>query len=214
MAPAVSARAKIEAIVGILVLVLVGIGFLSWLSEHDARLKGEAEIKATKEAFDKLQVDRKTEAAAEADRDRQAAERNAATIAEVAKLNTPQQRADYVTREIPSLPTPAVLVTPAKSDIPNAPAPKPLVIVDAEALDNRLAACKVAENNVATCKADLASRDHDRDLADQQIALLKKDNGNLEKLLGQTKWAKAWNTWIKPTLFAGAGAAIGRLSKK
>ncbi len=209
-----TARGKIESVIGILVLALVAIGFFSWLSEHDARIKGEADIKAAKIAYDKIQSDRKIADAAEAERDRQAADRNLATLAEVAKLKTPQERADYVTREIPGLPTPAVIVTPPKSDKPDAPAPKPLVIVDAEALDNRLAVCKVAENNFSTCKSDLASRNHDRDLADQQIALLKKENVDLAKLAGQTKWAKAWNGWIKPALFAGAGAAAGYAAGK
>lgn len=209
-----SFHAKMYVAIAVAVLAIGSVGFASWLSEHDARLKGEAEIKAAKAAYDKVQEGRKIEAAAEADRDRQTADRNASTLAEVVKIKTPAQVSDYVNREIPG--ASAVVTTPARPPDakPDAPAPAPLVTVDAEALDNRLAACKIAENNLSGCKADLAGRDHDRQLADEQIALLKKETGRLESLAGQTKWSKAWNGWIKPGLAFIAGVAGGRLSKK
>lgn len=203
---------KLELIGAIVISVALVIAGRSWLDEHDARLKAESDAAATKAAFEKLQDDRTAAAAAEAERDRQTAAQNAATMSELAKtLKTPAAIADYTTRMLPGLPAPAIVTTPkpAPDAKPDAPAPKPLVTVDAATLDTRLAQCKVAETSLASCNADLADRAKDRAAADAQIKLLQNENSELVKLTGQSKWQKAWNGYIKPGLFAAGGAAAG-----
>jgi hypothetical protein len=206
-------RVKLEIAGAILVLALLGIGFRSWLAEHDSRLRMEAETAATKTALSKLQADRVAEAQAEAERDRVRDATNAQTLAEVAKLKTPAQVAGYVNREVAG--AQAVVSTPpvAAGAKPDAPAPKPLVTLDAGALDARLASCRVSETNLTACQQDLAGRARSAADADQQIKLLKKQNGDLQGELGHTKWAHAWNNYLKPAIALAIGVVAGRASK-
>lgn len=208
-----SFHAKMYVAIAIACLALAGVGFASWLGEHDARLKLDAELKADKAAMQKIDAERKAEREAEARRDEATAKQNAATLAEVAKVRTAPQMAAYANKELPGLPAPAIVTVPPKSDKPDAPAPRPLTTVDSEVLDDRLAECRVAENNFANCKADLAGRERDRVAADAKIELLKKENADYARNQGKTKWARAWNNVLKPALFAGAGYALGRISK-
>lgn len=207
-------RHKLEIAAGIVVLAGTVIGFRSWLEEHDARIKGEAEVASTKIAIDKLAADRQAERQAEADRDRDRDEKNAETLSEVAKLKTPAQVAGFVNREVPDAKA-TVSIPPAPTDAkPDAPLPRPVVTLDAEALDLRLGKCKIAETSLGTCEANIAGRDRDAKAADATIKLLQKENGDLEKDLGRTKWQRAWNKYIKPIGALGIGIAAGRLSKK
>lgn len=207
-------RHKLEIAGAVLALLVIGVMFRSWLAEHDARLKGEAETAATKIALDKLQADRVAEATAEAERDRARDATNAQTLIEVSKLKTPAQVSGYVNREVPG--ANAVVTTPAApaGSKPDAPAPKPVVTLDALALDTRLGACKIAETSLSTCQADLAGRARDKAAADQQIELLKKANGDLQSELGHTKWSHLWNNYLKPGIALTIGIAAGRLSKR
>jgi hypothetical protein len=207
-------RHKLEIAAGIVVLVGAVIGFRSWLGEHDARIKMDAEVASTKAAIDKLAADRQAEREAEADRDRQRDAANAHTLAEIAKLKTPAQVSGFVNREVPG--AGAVVSIPAKAADakPDAPTPKPVVTLDAAALDLRLGQCKIAETNLSTCEANIAGRDRDAKAADATIKLLTKENGDLQKDLGRTKWQRAWNKYIKPIGALGIGIAAGRLSKR
>lgn len=207
-------RHKLEIAAGVIVLIGFVIGFRSWLGEHDARLRVEAEVATTKIAIDKIQADRNAERQAETDRDRTRDATNAQTLAEVAKLKTPAAVAGYVNREIPGANATVETPKPAIDAKPDAPAPKPVVIVDAAALDNRLAACKVAETNLSTCAQNMAGRTADAKAADEIISKLKGENKDLQREVGNTKWARAWNKYIKPIGAFAIGVAAGRLSKK
>lgn len=206
-------RAKVELAAGILVLATSLVGFRSWLAEHDLRIRSEAETAATKSALDKQQEIRDQEKNAEVERDRLRDASNAQTLAEVAKLKTSAQLAAYANREVPGAQAVDSTPAPEQGSKPDAPAPKPTLTLDALALDTRLGACKVAETNLATCNADLAGRSRDAAAADEQIRLLKKENGDLQGELGHTKWSHVWNNYVKPGVALAIGIAAGRASR-
>ena len=193
---------------GGLLLIVALLGFHFWLLQHDALIGAQADAKATKEAFAKLQEDRDAERTAEIQRDKDRDAQNAATLAEVTKLKTPAQKSAYVNREVPG--ANAMVTRPAADKTkPDAPQPKEQVIVDADALDARLAKCRIAENSLSTCQQDIAGRDRDAKKAQEQIDLLKKSNDKLQSDLKGGTWFHRTVRALKIAACAGAGGAAG-----
>lgn len=210
---------KLAIAAAVLILFSSAIAVRIWIAEHDARITAEAKVKSDAEAFDKLAEQIKADKTAEAERDRQTASSNAAMLATVSALKTPTQIVPYVNAELPNLPKPAVLVTPAAT-LDN-PTPKPVLELPAEdlpVLRDRFAKCDADAASLSTCNVDKAARDRDAADAQKQIKLLTDERDEYKKEAGKTFWARAWNGYIKPGIFAGAGAgvgyAIGRAAKK
>lgn len=142
--------------VGVLLLAL---GFLSWLREHDARILAEQTIKASESRVDSLQ--------AQADSaDRSAKTQIAALKKQAAAVQTPAQ----AIAEIPKL-TDLPLNSRPVPELPSA------VQVDALPLFQALTECKSTAVQLAACSTKLDLSQKIEAEKDTQITALRKPGG-------------------------------------
>src|ERR1700733_11877309 len=101
---ALTLRAKIEIAAAIAVFFIGWWCVYGWLSEHDARIKEESDVKAQQSVIDGNAAAIKTINDAIASRDEQAKQKDAAIAASAAAQKTPQQIAKWIPIQVPNLP--------------------------------------------------------------------------------------------------------------
>lgn len=151
----------------IVVIALGLLGFHSWLSEHDARVKADAAVKQSEATVQSLE---NRIAAADA----AAVVKVQAVVTQVKAIRTPEQ---------------AVAAIPALSDLPlNArPAVGLTTTVDAVPLSQELGQCRENEILLSACQADLTDEKAIVEQKDAQIVTLTKKPKLWKRILGTLK---------------------------
>ncbi|HLZ91093.1 MAG TPA: hypothetical protein VKQ28_05210 [Candidatus Acidoferrum sp.] len=204
----ISLRAKLELLAAVILLVAAVLGFRTWLSEHDLRMRAEAQAKA-QEAV-------QSQAAAQiAVLGKQMADRDAAYQAQLRSLDSrfsqaqsPDQIAQLVSG-LMGLKQPIQIVTPAATAANPNPQPVAQVpVMDAPQAKAYIQECEACKAERAKLQADAADRAKQADLAQKQIEALKgevttwktaaKGGTVLQRLGRAAKWV---------AIGAGAGAA-------
>lgn len=207
-------RAKIEFAIAIVCLVFLAIGFRSWITEHDARLKAETDAKARQEAFDKAGDQIKQIQAAADERDKQSAARVDELIKTAAAAKTPVQISGYSQAQLEGAIAGIKFTAPA----PTAADPHPAVVAtipeaSLTQLRDTISRCQVDGVQLATCTKDQVDRAAQQKLAATQIEQLKGEVQEYKAAAGKTFWTRAWHY----TELGGAiaiGVIAGRGSKK
>jgi hypothetical protein len=204
-----STRVKLEIAAAIAVLAGGGIGFHSWIGEHDARLTAETTAKTSQIAFDKASEQIRIERAAEQLRDKESAERISGILADAAKAKTPEQIVHYLPTQLPtkipieiSIPKPTI-----DNPTPNAIASIPQS--ELPLLRDTFAKCKTDAVALRTCTADIASRDREMAQADIKIKAMTDERDTWKKAAGATKWQRAQHV-IELGLALAVGIAVDR----
>ena len=153
---------KITLVVGIAALLLAGVFLRGWLLERKARNQAEAVTAAQEKVIASAQQ-------AIVVRDAVAAQKDKILEAQSAAMQTPQQAVQVITRYLPAptgapaSPGPVVIakadLSPAaQKDVPDSPSYT--IFTQAQTLAQAKAdlACTVTQNDLSTCKADLADR--------------------------------------------------------
>jgi hypothetical protein len=206
---ATTMRVKLEIAAAIAVLAGAGVGFHSWIGEHDARLTAEATSKVQQQAFDKAGEQIRIERAAEAIRDKQSADTIAAIMSKASAAKTPEQIAQYIPTQLPTKipieisiprptldnPTPKAIATIAQSDLP--------------ILRDTLAKCQTDAIALSTCDADKASRDREMVQAQAQIKSMTEQRDTWKAAAGATKWQRAKHV-LELAIALGVGVAVDR----
>jgi hypothetical protein len=206
----ITMRAKIEIAVGILCLILAGIGFSSWLGEHDSRLQAQATVAAQKEVFDKAADQIKSIQQADAERDKQTAATIAQLSATALAQKTPQQIASWIPQQVPGLPQPiTITVPPSTTANPTPDAVASIPQIDLPKLRDTIESCQVNTLRLNSCLADVASRDSQiKILKETTIPAIEKERDAYKTALkGGTFWqrTKRAGKWL--LIGAGVGAA-------
>lgn len=205
-------RAKVELAAGILFLASAAFGHAIWLQEHDDKLKAQADIAAAQKAFDQLAADRRDHEAADKARDDATAKQIEAMQKLAAQVQTPAQIASWIPKQL-GVPQPITITVPqATAQNPHPDATASIPQADLPALRDSIEKCKEDSVRLSTCQQNLASREAEIKIADEQIEQLKKENGDLQvELKGGTFWkrAKRAGKWLAIGAAAGAGALCG-----
>lgn len=202
-------RVKLEIAAAIAVLTGGGVGFHSWLDEHDARLTSEATAKTSQIAFDKAAEQIRIEHAAEQLRDKQSADKVSAILATAAAAKTPEQIVRYLPTQLPTkIP---IEITIPKPTIDN-PTPNAIASIpqsELPLLRDTFAKCKTDAVALGTCTADIASRDREMVQADIKIKAMTDERDSWKKAAGATKWQRAKHV-IELGLALAVGIAVDR----
>lgn len=206
-----SVRAKVEIFCGVIILVLAGVGFFAWLSEHDARLKADTDAKARQEAFDKA-ADQIKQIQDKADqRDRESAAHVNQLVQAAMSAKTPVQIAGYSQAQLEAaISGIKITIPPATAADPHPAAIATIPEASLPQLRDTIEKCQVQGVQLTTCSSDLEDRKKQQALAQTQIEQLQKEVVDYKKAAGKTFWQRAWNNAIKPGLFAGGGYLVGR----
>lgn len=176
---------KLNPHVFYLVVIALGVvGFRSWLTEHDLRVKAEEAIKANQTQIVALQGQIKTTTDA-------AQKQVQVVVKTVQAIKTPQQ----AIATIPDLSTLPLNSRP----IPDAP---DKVAVDAIPLVQELASCKETTIELGACQANSLAKD--KIIADQtqEITALKRK---------PEFWHRVWADTKKITVGVGIGLALSHI---
>lgn len=207
-------RAKIEIICAIAILIVAAIAVRSWLAEHDARLKAEADAKSRQEVFDQAGAQIKQIQTAADERDRQAAARIDDLVKTAAAAKTPIQIAGYSQQQLADAIAGIKITVPAPT--PADPHPAAVATIPEASLGqlrDAIAKCQVDGVQLSTCSSDLEGRKREQALAQTQIEQLQGQVQDYKKAAGKTFWMRAWH-YTELGLAVAAGAAIGKAAAK
>jgi hypothetical protein len=170
-------------IFGVAVGVIVIIGVRSYMADHDARLLADATVKQSQSRIADLQ--------------QQLQETKQAGQAQIAKLQQEKAQVKTPAQAIAALPS----VTPAPlnaAPLPDAPS---RVSVDALPFYQAMNECKQCSTELATVKAEDATKDEIITEKDVQITALKKKRG-------------FWKTFERTVEIGGAAFAFGYIAHR
>jgi hypothetical protein len=206
-------RAKVELACGVLFLASALFGFRILLEEHDDKIKAQADITAAQKAFDQLALDRKSHEAADQARDEATAKQIDAMQKLASQIQTPAQIAKWLPQQVPGIPQPiTITIPPATAHNPQPDAIASIPQVDLPIVKGAVEKCREVSLKLSTCQQDLASRDAQIKLANDQINQIKNENGDLQaELKGGTFFArvKRAGKWIVIGAIAGGAAVCG-----
>lgn len=181
-----SLRTHTGYVIGIIAgLVFLFVMFITWRSEHDARLLAEVQIKQSEEKVKTLQQEMDT-------RSTVAAQTVAAIRKRSAAITTPVQ----AIQAIPDLST-TQLNSRALPDNPNQAG------VDVLPLIQELTKCRTDAVDLALCRANLGSQVEITAQKDLEIIALKKK---------PRFWARVWSGTKKVAIGVGIGIGIAKLA--
>ncbi len=198
-------RAKAEAVVAIIVLIGIALGFRDWLSEHDARLKAEADSKASQQFVAANQQQIASLAAAIQQVREDNAKQVAALSQSIAALKTPADQMAWIIAQlktsqpisvnVPKDPTQAATATVPQSDIPQ--------ILD------QVRACE-------QCKLDLAAKTQELTYAQEQTRRLadslKAMTADRDEWKATAQGGTRWQRFARAARWFVLGAAAGAIA--
>lgn len=209
----IATRVKLEIAAAIVVLAGGGVGFHSWKGEHDAKIIAEVTAKVAQKAFDQAGEQMKIERAADAIRDKQAADTIAGILAKASAAKTPEQSAEYLRTQLPTkIPIEFSFPKPTTEN-PNPKAIASIAREDLPILRDATAKCEADAVGFSNCKEDLASRDRQIALAKVQIKAVQDERDTWKKAAGGTKWQRARHL-LELGLALGVGIAVDRAAQK
>lgn len=201
-----SLRVKLEIAAAVLVVLLGGIGLFAYQAERENRIRAEATQQAEATIIKQAQDDRAQHVKEDAARDAATAATLETMQKALANLKTPQQQVTWSQQQLEdAIKGIKIVVSPtgeATATIPAASIPE---------LPQVIAKCQECGIKLATSQADLASRDAQMKLADEQIQALKKDNSSLQVAVkGGTVLQRTLRVMKYLAIGAVAGYVAGR----
>jgi hypothetical protein len=203
-------RLHLEIVGGILACATVGYAGVTWLQEHDARLKAEATI-AANQAKEK-DADRREESLKDeiARRDEAAADREAKMLDAVKNLKTPAQIAPFIQHDLaPGSSQPIVVSIPQPTkENPTPNATISLAQADLSVLRDRLSKCDLDADKLNVCQADrVTDADRLRNAGVKLSAVENERDAIALELKGGTFWRRTKTALKYIGITAGATAA-------
>lgn len=207
-------RLQLEIAGGAIAFALLGYVGVTWLAEHDARLKAETVISANQSK--EKEADAREESLKDelAKRDESARDREEKMLDAVKNLKTPAQIVPYVQKDlVPGAPTPIVVTVPAATkDNPTPDATITLSQADLPVLRDRLSKCDLDADKLNVCQADAATNAERLKTAGEKLSAAENERDAYKtELKGGTFWRRT-KTALKIagiTVAATIGAACG-----
>jgi hypothetical protein len=205
-----SARAWIEIVVGLMLLVGGILAFRTWLEERDARVKAEATVDAQKKVFDQAGAHIKELQERDAERQKQTDAAIAGIKGAAAKQVTPQQIASWLPKQV-QLPVPVTVTVPAPTAAnPNPNAQAAIPTADLPALRDYVEKCQECEARLPGAQQDALSKAEQLRQAGIQLSAVEKErDGYRQALKGGTFWTRVKRNakWLLVGAAAG-GVAV------
>ena len=198
-------RIKAEIAATVLVLLLAAIGLHAYISEREDRIRAEVTVQAQQSVQKQLGQQISDLQKQIADRDAEYKADKKAQDTKFQQAASPQQIASLVA-QLMGLKQPIQIVQP----LPTATNPNPAPIaqvstLDAPAVKSYLEQCETCKLQLPKLQLDLADRQKQAELAQQQIESLKKENSSLQT-------AVKGGTVIQRTLRTVKWLAIGAVA--
>jgi hypothetical protein len=203
-------RTKLEALAAIALLATSAFIARSWLDAHDDQLRLRATIDAQQSVIAQAQQQAQQLAAAEQQRGVQTQATLASMQQAAAKIQTPQQIAQWLP---PQLATPAPITVNVPSATAANPAPDAIATIpqqDLPALRNEIESCKECAVKLATAQQNLVTKDQQLKLAATQLQATQRErDAALTAAKGGSLWRRAQRNarWLA----VGAAAATAAL---
>jgi cell division protein FtsL len=203
-------RAKLELAAAVAILIVLAIGFRTWLAEHDARIHAEAQVAADQKSFSDAGA---RIAELKASSDQIAAQASAAMdkiSAAAASKKTPAQIVRWLPGQLPNLPA------PIRSSIPTAtaadPAPDATFEVpqaDLVALRDTVAKCQADQVALPAAQTQLTDCQAQIKLVNAQLTAVSNERDQYkQELKGGTFWQRVRGGAKKVAIGIVIGAAI------
>ncbi len=197
-----TARAKIEVAVAVAAVLAAALGLRSWLSEHDARLKAEADSRANQQAIaaNQLQI------ASLAQMIQQVRDDNAKQVAAlnqtVAALKTPGDQMAWILEQLKTS-------QPINVNIPKDPNQAATAVVPQADIPQILAQVQACQQ----CKLDLAAKEQELGYVQQQNAKLadslKATTDDRDEWKATAQGGTKWQRFKRAAKWFAIGAAAG-----
>lgn len=222
-----SLRTKLELAAALVALTLGAFAFYTWLETHDDRLRLAAKLDTQGKLLDQAKQQSASLAAAEKQRDATLQLQIDAMRAAVAKIQTPQQIAQWLPKQI-SLPAPVTISVPAATAANSTPlsthpqnpaAPKqqsvpPAIAVippqDLVPIRNAVESCEECQKKLAVVQQDAAAKNRQLQLAGEQLSAAEKER---DAAITAAKGGGFWTHLRRNTKWfaIGVGAAASAL---
>jgi len=205
----ISLRAKLEVAAGCMALAVGAFGFMTWLQEHDDRLRAEAQVVAAKKVYDQAADQMKQHQDADRARDEATAKQLDAMQKLAAQIKTPAQIASWIPQQIPGLPQPIKIeIPPATPQNPSPDAKASIPQADLPVLRDTVEKCREDSVKLATCQADANSKQEQLRLAGEQLSAVERERDAYKAVAnGGTFWRRAKRAGKWFVIGAGVGAA-------
>jgi hypothetical protein len=201
-----SLRTKLEIAAALALLAIGAFVFYSWLEAHDDQVRLAATVDAQGKLLD--QAKQQSDAVADQEKQRDAAlQSQLETMRDaVAKIQTPQQVAQWLPQQLP-LPAPVSVAIPPAT--PQNPAPAAVATIpqqDLAPIRNAVESCEECSKELDVAQQDSAAKDQQLKLAGQQLSAAENErDAAIKAAKGDGFWTRLRRNakWF----LIGAGAA-------
>jgi len=209
-----STRTKLEIAATLIALALGVFAFYSWLEAHDDRLRLAATLDAQGKLLDQAKQQSASLAAGEKQRDATLQSQLDAMRAAVAKIQTPQQIAQWLPKQLP-LPAPVTIsVPPPAPSASGQPSAPPAIATipqqDLGPIRNAVESCEECAKKLSVAQQDASAKDQQLKLAGEQLSAAEKErDAAITAAKGGSFWTRLRRNakWFA----LGAGAAASAL---
>lgn len=205
-----STRSKLEIAAVLALLTLGAFVFYSWLEAHDDQIRLAATVDAQGKLLDQAKQQSAALAAGEKQRDAALQSQLETMRDAVAKIQTPQQIAQWLPQQLP-LPAPVSVAIPPASPQNSAPAAVATIPQqDLTPIRNAVASCEECSKQLAVAQQDGAAKDQQLKLAGQQLSAAENErDAAIKAAKGGSFWTRLHRNakWFAFGV-AAAGAAL------
>lgn len=171
-------------------VLLLGIGFKSWLAEHDARLQAETSSRVDEKSSQQAASQIKALQDQINSRDVQTAITLESMKQIISKVQTPQQISTWIPQQLPT-PTPiTVNVPPATASNPTPNAVASIPQEDLPAIRDAIAGCQQCKVKLAAAQADNQAKDQQLKQAGAVLSAKQDEVDNWKKAAKGTFWSR------------------------
>ena len=202
-----STRAKFEIAAVLAFLATGAFVFYSWLEAHDDQIRLAATLEVQGKLLDQTKQQSAALAAEQKQRDAALQSQLETMRAAVAKIQTPQQIAQWLPQQLP-LPAPVSVAIPPAT--PQNPAPSVVATIpqqDLAPIRNAVESCEECTKKLAVAQQDSVSKDQQLKLAGEQLSAAENERD------AAIKAAKGGGLWTRlqrnAKWFAVGAAAAG-----
>jgi hypothetical protein len=202
-------RTKLETLAAIVLLAAAAFLGRSWLEAHDDQLRMRATIDAQHAVIAQAQQQMQQLAAAEKQRDAQTQATLASMRQAAAKIQTPQQIAQWIP---PQLATPAPITVDIPSPTVANPTPDAIARIpqqDLPVLRNEIESCKECSVKLAGAQMNLDGKDQQLKLAGAQISATQRER---DAAIAAAKGGSVWRRAQRNARWLAAGAAAATVA--
>lgn len=195
-------RAKIELVVGALLLIGAVLFGRAWLADHDARLQAESQSKVLSQSQqqNQQQIQALADLVKQVQSDNQ---KQVSALADAVKnLKTPNDQLAWVVAQLKTQ-QPVSINVPKDS---NQPATINVPQIDIPGIVSQVQECKTCQLNLSAATQQLTYKDQQLQKAQADLGLEKQNSHNWEVAAkGGTKWQR----FVKSLKYIGIGALVG-----